>query len=271
MSARTDHALTATALTLAYDGHPVVHAVDLAVPPGLVTAIVGANASGKSTLLRGLARLLRPAGGGVTLDGSDIHRMPTRQVATILGLLPQEPRAPEAITVEDLVSRGRTPHRGRFGRWTDSDRRAVDDALAATATTPLAGRRVDALSGGQRQRVWIAMALAQDPEILMLDEPTSFLDLAHQIDVLELVRDLNRARGATVVMVLHELNLATRYADHIVVMRHGGILAAGDPRQVMTADVIRDAFGIDAHVMPDPVGGRPMVIPLGRAGTANAP
>lgn len=262
---RRTPALSAAGLTMAYEGRVVVRGIDIAVPPGRVTAVVGANASGKSTLLRGLARLMRPSGGCVTLDGDDIHRLPTRRVATVLGLLPQEPRAPEAITVEDLVSRGRTPHRGPLGRWTPKDQRAVDEAMAATGTTALAHRRVDSLSGGQRQRVWIAMALAQDPAILMLDEPTSFLDLAHQIDVLDLVRRLNRERRTTVVMVLHELNLAARYADHMVVMADGGILVAGTPEEVVTPATLRAGFGLEARVVPDPVTARPMVIPVARA------
>ncbi|MEQ9094115.1 MAG: ABC transporter ATP-binding protein [Miltoncostaeaceae bacterium] len=259
------HRLEATALHLAYDGVRVVHGVDLAVAPARITAIVGANASGKSTLLRGLARLLKPAGRGVTLDGSDIHRLPTRSVARILGLLPQEPRAPEGITVGDLVARGRHPHRGALGRWSAADEAAVHEALAATGTAGLTGRRVDALSGGQRQRAWIAMALAQDPAVLMLDEPTSFLDLTHQLDVLELLRALNRTRGTTVVMVLHELNLAARYADRIVVMAAGRAVAAGAPAEVMTPAVIRDAFALEARVVDDPVAGTPMIVPVGRA------
>jgi iron complex transport system ATP-binding protein len=250
---------------MAYDGRIVVRGVDLAVRPARVTAVVGANASGKSTLLRGLARLMRPSGGCVTLDGADIHRLPTRRVATVLGLLPQEPRAPGAISVEDLVCRGRTPHRGALGRWGPEDQRAVDEAMALTGTTELAHRRVDTLSGGQRQRAWIALALAQDPAILMLDEPTSFLDLAHQIDVLELVGRLNARRGTTVVMVLHELNLAARYADHMVVMCDGEVLASGTPHEVVTPAMLRAAFGLDALVIPDPVTARPMVVPLGRA------
>lgn len=258
-------AIATDGLSLAYDGALVVDDVALGIPAGAVTAIVGANASGKSTLLRGVARLMRPVAGTVTLDGRDIHRMPTRAVARMLGLLPQEPRAPEAITVADLVARGRHPHRGAFGRWSAADDAAVTAAMAATAVDALAERRVDSLSGGQRQRAWIAMALAQEPAVLMLDEPTSFLDLAHQLDVLHLLDDLNRRRGTTVVMVLHELNLAARHAHHMVVMAGGRVAAAGPPARVLTEDVVRAAFGLEARVVPDPVTGTPMVVPVGRA------
>lgn len=261
---RVDPVLEARAVSFAYDGDPVVHGVDLEVPAGCVSAIVGANGSGKSTLLRGLARVLRPDGGVVLLDGHDIRRLPTRRVATRLGLLPQEPRAPEGITVADLVERGRTPHRGLFSRSSGADRDAVMRALALTGTGELAHRRVDSLSGGQRQRVWIAMAVAQEPGILLLDEPTSFLDVAHQLDVLDLIAGLNRTDATTVVMVLHELNLAARYADHLVVMRAGRVHAAGPPEQVLTPAVLRAAFGLDALVLSDPVSERPLVVPVGR-------
>lgn len=272
MSARAaaggPHSLVAAELELSYDGVAAVRGVDVSVPAAAVTAIVGANASGKSTLLRGLARLMRPSGGAVTLDGGDIHRLPTREVARILGLLPQEPHAPEGIAVGDLVARGRHPRRSAFGRWDADDERAVDEAMAATGVADLAGRRVDTLSGGQRRRAWIAMALAQEPAILMLDEPTSFLDLAHQIEVLELLSALNARAGTTVVMVLHELNLAARHADHMLVMAGGRVVAAGAPADVLTPEAVRGAFGLDALVMRDPVAGSPMVIPIGRAAAA---
>ncbi|WP_246496310.1 ABC transporter ATP-binding protein [Miltoncostaea marina] len=263
--------LRAAGLSLAYDGARVVHDLDLAVPDGRVTVIVGANASGKSTLLRGLARIMRPAAGAVTLDGDDIHRLPTKQVARIVGLLPQQPQAPDGITVADLVARGRHPHGGWLRGSRGDDDRIVAEALAATGTLALAGRRVDELSGGQRQRVWIAMALAQDPEILLLDEPTTFLDIAHQIDVLDLLHELNRGRGTTVVMVLHDLNLSARYADHLVVMAAGRIVAAGPPGEVISPATVGDAFGLEARVVEDPVCGAPMVVPVGRVHRAPAP
>ncbi|SEA66310.1 ABC transporter ATP-binding protein [Leifsonia sp. 21MFCrub1.1] len=256
--------LAARDLSLAYEGGVVVDALDLDIPSGRVTAIVGPNACGKSTLLRGLSRLLPPASGSVLLDGSDIHSLPTKQVAQRLGLLPQSPTAPDGITVADLVSRGRYPHQGWFRRWTAADDEAVAEAMTATGVTDLADRPVDELSGGQRQRVWIAMALAQRTDILLLDEPTTFLDLSHQLDVLDLLLDLNAARGTTVVMVLHDLNLAARYAGHLVAMRSGSIVAAGDPAAVVTAELVRDVFGVESVIADDPVTGTPLVVPLGR-------
>ncbi|NCD20002.1 MAG: ABC transporter ATP-binding protein [Actinobacteria bacterium] len=264
MNRKAAHELRAEHLSLAYDGAPVVVDLDLAVPPRAVTAVVGANGSGKSTLLRGLARLMRPAGGTVLLDGRAVTSRPAREVARVIGVLPQGPTAPDGITVADLVGRGRYPHQGWFRQWTSTDDAVVEAALAATDTLGLATRRVEELSGGQRQRVWIAMALAQDPDILLLDEPTTFLDVTHQIEVLDLLLELNRERGTTVVMVLHDLNLAARYADQLVVMKDGRVLATGDPGAVLTADIVADAFGLRATVVADPVCGAPMVVPVGR-------
>jgi len=256
--------LSAENLSLAYEGRVVVDGLDLDIPAGRVTAIVGPNACGKSTLLRGLSRLLPPASGAVLLDGADIHGLPTKRVAQRLGLLPQTPTAPDGITVADLVSRGRYPHQGWFRRWTAEDDEAVAEAMTATAIADLADRPVDELSGGQRQRVWIAMALAQRTDILLLDEPTTFLDISHQLEVLDLLLDLNAARGTTVVMVLHDLNLATRYAGHLIAMRSGAVVAAGDPSGVVTAELVREVFGVESVVAADPVTGTPLVVPLGR-------
>ncbi|XAS63970.1 ABC transporter ATP-binding protein [Micrococcaceae bacterium Sec5.8] len=260
--------LKASDLTLKYDQRTVIEGLSVEIPEGRVSMIVGANACGKSTLLRGLARLLKPAGGIVTLDGQDIHRRPAREVARTLGLLPQHPTAPDGITVRDLVGRGRYPHQGRFrSRAADGpaqDERAVQEAMAATGTLELAGRNVDELSGGQRQRVWIAMALAQETQVLLLDEPTTYLDLTHQVEVLDLITDLNRRRGTTVAIVLHDLNLAARYADHIIAMKEGRILAQGAARAVVTEDLVREVFALDSRVLPDPVSGAPLIIPLGR-------
>ena len=258
------HDLRATGLSLGYDGTRVVDGLNLNVTPGRVTVIVGANASGKSTLLRGLARLLRPEEGTVTLDGTSIGVLRSKQVATVIGLLPQQPVAPDGITVSDLVGRGRYPHQGWFRQWTSVDDAIIADAMAATDTLELASRRIEELSGGQRQRVWIAMALAQDPDILLLDEPTNFLDVAHQVEVLDLLHELNRERGSTVVMVLHDLNLASRYADELVVLCAGRIVARGTPADVLTVAVVREAFGLDCQIVADPVCGAPMVIPIGR-------
>jgi iron complex transport system ATP-binding protein len=260
----TSHALVAEELTLGYGDHTVIRELDLPVPPGLITAIVGPNACGKSTLLRSMSRLLAPRAGQVLLDGKSVHRMPARELARTLGLLPQSPIAPEGITVADLVGRGRHPHHGLFTRWSSADDVAVASALDATQTAGLADRPVDELSGGQRQRVWIAMALAQQTDLLLLDEPTTFLDVSHQIEVLDLLTDLNRTRGTTIVMVLHDLNLAARYSDHLIAIADGGIRAAGEPVEVLTEDVVRDVFGIDSRVIPDPVSGKPLMLPIGR-------
>jgi iron complex transport system ATP-binding protein len=258
------HELHAERLVLGYDQANVVDGLDLTVATGRVSVIVGANASGKSTLLRGLARLLKPREGRVLLDGADLNRLPAKQVAAVLGLLPQQPIAPDGITVGELVGRGRYPHQGWFRQWTSKDDAIVADALAATDTLDLADRRVEDLSGGQRQRVWIAMVLAQDPELLLLDEPTTFLDVTHQIEVLDLLADLNRSRGTTIVMVLHDLNLAARYADELIVMSSGRIVAQGPPAEVITEQCVEQAFGLTARVVPDPVSGSPMVVPIGR-------
>ncbi|WP_405570698.1 ABC transporter ATP-binding protein [Streptomyces sp. NBC_01167] len=253
--------LTARGLTLAYEDRTVVHDLDLAVPDGQVTVIVGPNACGKSTTLRALGRLLRPKGGAVLLDGDELARIPTKRIAQSIGLLPQSPVAPEAITVADLVSRGRQPHQAWWKQWSQEDERAVTDAMARTDVTALAERFVDELSGGQRQRVWIAMALAQETDLLLLDEPTTFLDIAHQVEVLDLMRRLNHERGRTVVAVLHDLNQAARYADHLVAMKEGRIVAEGHPSQVVTAALVREVFGLESVVVPDPVTGSPLVVP----------
>jgi len=259
------HELRADQVSLGYDAGPVVTDLDLRIPPEQVTVIVGANGCGKSTLLRGMARLLQPVSGQVLLDGQSVHTRPARQVAKLLGILPQTPVAPEAITVADLVARGRYPHQHWFRQWTATDEAAVTGALVRTDTLHLADREMDSLSGGQRQRVWIAMALAQDTGVLLLDEPTTFLDVAHQLDVLDLLRSLNAERGTTVVMVLHDLNLAARYADHLVVMHAGRVQATGTPADVVTPAVVQEAFALTAQVIDDPVTGTPMVVPVSRA------
>ncbi|MCG2623254.1 ABC transporter ATP-binding protein [Arthrobacter sp. I2-34] len=258
------HTLETRNLTLSYGGRAVLQDLTVALSPGQVSIIVGANACGKSTLLRGLARLLRPGSGTVLLDGKDIHARPTREVARVLGLLPQSPVAPDGLTVAELVGRGRYPHQGWFRQWTSRDVEAVRAAMAATNTLQLAGRGVDELSGGQRQRVWIAMALAQETDILLLDEPTTFLDVAHQVEVLDLVTDLNRNRGTTVAIVLHDLNLAARYADHLIALKAGQVLAQGAPSAVVTEELVAEVFGLQSRIINDPVSGTPMVVPIGR-------
>ena len=258
------HTLAAQSLTLAYGDRAVIDGMDLEIPPGRITAIVGANGCGKSTLLRALARLIPPKAGQVVLDGKALHGRPTKDVARTLGLLPQSPVAPEGIAVADLVGRGRHPHQKLLARWGARDYEVVAQALEATGTADLADRSVDELSGGQRQRVWIAMALAQETDILLLDEPTTFLDVAHQVEVLDLLTDLNRDRGTTIVMVLHDINLAARYADHIFALRAGRLVASGTPDDVITSELIRDVFDLDALIVPDPVSGSPIVVPRGR-------
>lgn len=259
-----DRTLETKHLALSYESHEVIRDLDLSIPHGKTTVIVGANACGKSTMLRGIARLMRPDAGVVELDGRDIRSIPTKEVARVIGILPQSPIAPEGITVSDLVGRGRYPHQGWFRQWSAEDDRIVREALTVTGTLELADRRVEQLSGGQRQRVWIAMALAQNPDILLLDEPTTFLDVAHQLEVLDLLLQLNRVDGTTVVMVLHDLNLAARYADNLVLMSHGKIITSGVPTDVITAEHMKRAFGLEARIVVDPVAGSPMIVPIGR-------
>jgi len=262
------HTLAVEKLTLGYGDRTVIDGLDLVLPAGKITAIVGANACGKSTLLRSMSRLLPPRAGQVLLDGKQVHRMPAKELARTLGLLPQSPIAPEGITVADLVGRGRNPHQRMFSRWNASDDDAVAAALDATDTAILADRSVDELSGGQRQRVWIAMALAQQTDLLLLDEPTTFLDVSHQVEVLDLLTDLNHSRGTTIVMVLHDLNLAARYADHLIALAGGGVHAVGTPAEVLTEATVQAVFGLTSRVLEDPTSGRPMMLPIGRHNVA---
>jgi iron complex transport system ATP-binding protein len=257
--------LRASGLRLAYDGDDVVADLSIDIPDGEITVIVGANACGKSTLLRALARLLAPKSGTVHLDGVDIHRLPTREVALRLGILPQQPIAPEGLTVADLVARGRAPHQRWFTQWSVNDETAVMAALEATATVHLAERCVDDLSGGQRQRAWIAMALAQGTPLMLLDEPTTFLDMAHQVEVLDLLAELNRTEGRTIVLVLHDLNQACRYAHHLIAMREGAIVAQGPPAEVVTEVLVEEVFGLAVRVIDDPETGTPLIVPRARA------
>ena len=256
--------LHAADVTIGYDRRVISQGLDVRIPDDSFTVIVGPNACGKSTLLRSLARLLTPQHGEVLLDGRSIARLPAKSLARQVGLLPQTSLAPDGIVVADLVSRGRYPHQGLIRQWSADDARAVADALAATHTTALSTRLVDELSGGQRQRVWVAMALAQQTPILLLDEPTTFLDIAHQIELLELFRSLHR-EGRTLVAVLHDLNHAARYATHIIAMKDGRVVAEGEPKEIVTAEIVREVFGLDCLVIPDPVTGGPLVVPLGSA------
>ena len=254
--------LEASSLTLAYDGAPVIEALDLSLPGNKVTAIIGPNGCGKSTLLKALARILPVHSGRVTLDDEDMAQLPPRALARRLAILPQAPRAPEGIRVADLVRRGRLPWRGLLSPWREEDRAACDGALSAVGMTELAHRDLAELSGGQRQRAWLALVLAQGTPWLLLDEPTTYLDLTHQMEVLGLLRRLNRQSGTAVVSVLHDLNLAARYSDHLVFLGKNGVIADGTPERVLTPEHLRAAFGLRARVMPDPVTGTPMVVPL---------
>ena len=268
----TEHpGLRAESIDLRYDRDIVVHELSVEILQGKITTIVGANASGKSTLLRALARLLAPANGRVYLGERDIRKQRSRDVARELTLLPQSPIAPDGITVSDLVARGRYPYQSLLRPWSAEDTRAVAAAMEATGVTDLAERQVNQLSGGQRQRVWVAMALAQETPLLLLDEPTTFLDLAHQIEVLDLLKELNRDTGQTVVLVLHDLNLASRYSDHLIAMADGRIAAEGTPHEVITEPIVREVFGLEATIVPDPVSGTPLLIPIGRTHQSSAP
>jgi len=262
----TDHVrLGARELTLGYGATTIVDGLTVDVAAGAVTAIVGPNACGKSTLLRGLARLMNPVAGQVILDGSDITRLRTKEVARKLGLLPQSSIAPEGITVADLVTRGRFPHQTMLRQFSRDDQQAVADAMAATGVTAIAGRPVDQLSGGQRQRVWIAMVLAQQTPLILLDEPTTFLDIAHQIELLDLFADLNAEQGRTIVAVLHDLNHACRFADQIIAMKAGSIVAQGNPAEIVTADLVEEVYGLRCQVIDDPETGTPLVVPRASA------
>lgn len=262
--------LQAQNLTLSYETSVILDTLNLETPSGEVTALIGPNGCGKSTLLRGLARLLKPKGGAVLLDGAAIHSLPTRELAKQLSILPQSPTAPEGITIRELVSQGRYPHQGWLQQWSDADESALKKALTLTGLLPLADRMVDTLSGGQRQRAWIAMTLAQETSTLLLDEPTTYLDLAHQIEVLELLAQLNTLEGRTVIMVLHDLNHAARYAQHLVALAGGQVIAQGRPEAVITEEVIRQVFQVESVVIPHPVLGTPLCLPLSRVGAGQS-
>ncbi|BAU65727.1 ferrichrome ABC transporter, ATP-binding protein [Stanieria sp. NIES-3757] len=259
----TNH-LETKQLTLAYEGAPVVRNLDLGIRAGKITVLVGANGCGKSTLLRGLARLLKPKSGIVYLDGKDIVRLNSKTVAKKLGMLTQSPIAPEGLTVRDLVAMGRYPYQNWLQQWSKEDEQKVAEALEITAMSKLGERALDKLSGGQRQRAWIAMILAQDTDILLLDEPTTFLDLSHQVELLDLLQELHESKGKTIVMVLHDLNLACRYADYLVAVQQGKVYATGTPEQVMTEEMVQEVFGLECRIVSDPVANTPMCIPIGR-------
>ncbi|MET9323794.1 ABC transporter ATP-binding protein [Streptomyces sp. NPDC003038] len=256
--------LTAENVTLGYDQRVIAENLSVEIPDNSFTVIVGPNACGKSTLLRALSRMLKPAAGRVLLDGQAIGSMPAKKVAKTLGLLPQSSIAPDGITVADLVSRGRYPHQGLLRQWSQEDERIVVESMVSTGVAELADRAVDELSGGQRQRVWIAMALAQQTPLLLLDEPTTYLDIQHQIDVLDLCAELHENQGRTLVAVLHDLNHAARYATHLIAMRGGEVVAEGPPAEVVTAELVEKVFGLRCQIIDDPETGTPLVIPAAR-------
>jgi iron complex transport system ATP-binding protein len=263
--------LAAERVTVGYGGDPVARDLTLEIPDGKVTTVVGPNGCGKSTVLRTLARLLKPTSGRVLLDGQPIDALPTREIARRLSLLPQSPTAPDGLLVRDLVGRGRHPHQRWFRQWSHDDEEIVEGALALTDTADLRDRPLDQLSGGQQQRAWIAMTLAQDTELMLLDEPTTYLDLAHQVEVLDLVARLNRERGRTVAMVLHDLNLAARYSDVVIVMKDGAVVTQGAATDVFTVEMLRDVFGLEADILADPRSGLPIVVPHSAGNGADLP
>ncbi|OKX85438.1 iron-dicitrate transporter ATP-binding subunit [Corynebacterium glutamicum] len=248
--------------TLGYNGYTVSEHLNVDIPDRSFTVILGPNACGKSTLLRALSRLLKPEAGQILLDGEAISTLPSRDIAKRLGLLPQSSIAPEGITVRDLVSRGRFPHQKMLRQWSTEDDLAIDRALSATGVSDLAERKVDSLSGGQRQRVWISLVLAQETPLLLLDEPTTFLDITHQLEILNLCKNLHATGDYTLVAVLHDLNLAFRYASHLIIMKDGEVVAAGDPNDIVTAELIEEVYNVKCLCIPDPVNGKPMIVPL---------
>ncbi|WP_442816757.1 ABC transporter ATP-binding protein [Streptomyces sp. NBC_01304] len=256
--------LIADNVTLGYDQRIIAEQLSVEIPDNSFTVIVGPNACGKSTLLRALSRMLKPSQGRVLLDGQTIHSMPAKKVARMLGLLPQSSIAPDGITVADLVARGRYPHQGLLRQWSPEDERVVQESMASTGVAELADRYVDELSGGQRQRVWIAMALAQQTPLLLLDEPTTFLDIQHQIDVLDLCAELHEEQGRTLVAVLHDLNHAARYATHLIALKDGKVVAEGAPSEIVTAELVEEVFQLPCQIIDDPETGTPLVVPAAR-------
>ncbi len=258
------HIFQAEQVTSGYDNKTILHDISVTIPSNQISIIIGANGCGKSTLLKTMARLIKPTSGQVTLDGKSIHKIQPKQLAKVLGLLPQSPIVPEGITVADLVGRGRFPHHTFLKGWTKKDYEAVAEAMEIMNITEFADRHIDELSGGQRQRVWIAMALAQQTDILFLDEPTTYLDITYQVEILDMLTDLNKKYGTTIVMVLHDINLSARYADHIFALHKGKLVAEGTPEEVITSSLIKEIFGLNCMVIQDPISDSPSVIPIGR-------
>ncbi|AYV68955.1 MULTISPECIES: ABC transporter ATP-binding protein [Niallia] len=258
------HEFRAEMLTAGYEGKTILQDIELEIPSNKISVIIGANGCGKSTLLKTLSNLIKSSSGSIALDGKAISKFPPKQLARILGILPQSPIVPEGITVADLVGRGRFPHQNFFSGWSKKDYEAVAEAMEIMKITEFANRNIDELSGGQRQRVWIAMALAQQTDILFLDEPTTFLDITYQVEILDLLTDLNRKYGTTIVMVLHDINLSARYADYIFALEKGKLVGEGKPADIITSKLVKDIFGLNCTVINDPVSGTPLVVPKGR-------
>ncbi|MDQ0300288.1 iron complex transport system ATP-binding protein [Salibacterium salarium] len=261
---KSTHRFQTDKITAGYDNQTILHDINVMIPSNQINVIIGANACGKSTLLKTMARLIKPESGDITLDGKAISNIPPKQLARVLGILPQSPIVPEGISVADLVGRGRFPHQSMLKGWTKKDYEAVAEAMEIMDITDLANQNIDQLSGGQRQRVWIAMALTQQTDILFLDEPTTFLDITYQVEILDMLTDLNRKHGTTIVMVLHDINLAARYADHIFALRQGQLIAEGNPSKVITKELVKDLFGLHCTVIKDPVSHAPLIVPKGR-------
>ncbi|MER2028536.1 MAG: ABC transporter ATP-binding protein [Solibacillus sp.] len=261
---KSTHTFQTENLVAGYDNKAILQGVCLGIPSNKISIIIGSNGCGKSTLLKTMARLIKPISGQVLLDDKSINKIPPKELARVLGLLPQSPIVPEGITVADLVGRGRFPHQSFLKGWSTEDYDAVADAMEMMNITELADSHIDELSGGQRQRVWIAMALAQQTDILFLDEPTTYLDITYQVEILDLLTDLNRKHGTTIVMVLHDINLSARYADYIFALDKGRLVSEGTPAHVITSDLIKDIFNLNCVVTQDPVSDSPSVIPIGR-------
>ena len=258
------HTFRAENISAGYDNKTILKNISVSIPSNKISIIIGANGCGKSTLLKTMARLIKPTSGQVTLDDQPIYKIAPKQLAKVVGLLPQSPVVPEGITVADLVGRGRFPHHSLLKGWTKKDSEAVAEAMDMMNITELAERHIDELSGGQRQRVWIAMALAQQTDILFLDEPTTFLDITYQVEILDLLTDLNRKHGTTIVMVLHDINLSARYADYIFALREGKLISEGTPKEIISSELTQEIFGLDCLVTDDPVSHSPTVVPIGR-------
>lgn len=261
---KTAHLLKTNNIVAGYDKKIIIDGINITIPTNKISVIIGANACGKSTLLKTLSRLIQPVSGEIVLGEKKLTDIPPKQLARVLGLLPQSPVAPEGITVADLVGRGRFPYQSFFKGLGKKDYEAVEEALEIMGITNLANHSVDQLSGGQRQRVWIAMALAQQTDILLLDEPTTFLDISYQVEILDLLTDLNRNRGTTIVMVLHDINLSARYADYLFALRKGKLIAEGTPSDIVTEELIKQVFDLDCQVIRDPVSDSPFIVPKGR-------